>query len=158
GKVALLKTMTTALALKADAETLISPLEDAVDALAAAMQLADDIEDWVEDYQCRRYTLPLTWAIPEMTGSAPQLAVAEVRQRLDESVILETLVKQIIEWFEDALTSVSTLHASCWIAFVENCLQKTRSYQQTLVAQKVRSIMSGSLHFHESNPFPSTPA
>ncbi len=142
GKVALHKVTTTAIALRAGCEHQIPLLENAVDALAAAMQLGDDIEDWKEDYARQRYTLPLTWVIPHELRPVPHLTMSEIVERFEASLILETLVKQTIEWFEEAKRSVIDLPCPTWNTYVDNYLTITKIYQQALVAKTVMKIMS----------------
>ncbi len=142
GKIALFKAVTTALAVQAKAERYISQLEAAVDALGAAMQLADDIEDWAEDYQRKNYTLPLTRVIPSEQWPTPTLSIEEIGQRLEDSIILERLVKQVIEWFHQALDAVAELHCPGWVEFIETYLARAERYQRSLVAKKLLKIMS----------------
>jgi hypothetical protein len=68
--------------------------------------------------------------------------VEEINKRFEDSLILETLVKQVIEWFEDAKTHVADLSCPEWNQYVENYHTIMRAYQQALVAKKVMKIMS----------------
>ncbi len=142
GKSALLKVAITALAIKAGAERYIPQLETALDAFVAAMQLGDDIGDWAEDYECQRYTLPVTQAIPIEHWPTPSLSVEKIGQQLENSIIIETLLKQVIEWFELALNTVIDLHCPRWIAFVEDRITSIKSCQRALVAAKLRKIIT----------------
>jgi len=142
GKVALLKTMTTALAIKAEAETCISQLEAAIDALSAALQLGDDTEDWADDYAQRRFTLPLTLVIPNELWPTPNLSVEEISQMFEKSFVLETLVHQVIKWFQKSLEIVNDYTCPCWVEFITNCLYLTRRYQEALVVKKMLKIMA----------------
>jgi hypothetical protein len=142
GKMALHKATTTAMALKAGAEGHIPILENALDALYAAMQLADDIADWKEDYERNRYTLPLTWVISSHFWPLPSLTLTEINERFEASLILEILVKQAIEWFQQAKDIVADMSCANWNNYVDNYQTITRAYQQSLVAKKVLKIMS----------------
>lgn len=141
GKVAPLKAVITALALKAGAEAEIPHLDAAIDAMAAAFQLGDDIIDWKVDYRRQNYTLPLTQAIPAEQWSAPTLSVEEVDQRLRKAFILETLSKRAIDWFEQALDAVAHLHCPHWVAFIEERRAVSESYREWLVAQRLIEIL-----------------
>jgi hypothetical protein len=145
GKVALLKTATTALAVKGQGETYILYMERAIDLLAAALQLGDDIVDWPEDYQRQHYTLPLTRAIPAHYWPAPDLSVEEVGRQFEESVILETLILQVIEWFELASSTVAPLNCREWMAFVEHYLTLTTKYQEAFVARKLLNLLNSTI-------------
>jgi hypothetical protein len=145
GKIALFKAVTTALALKASAEAEIPHLDAAIDAMAAALQLGDDIMDWKDDYRRQNYTLPLTQAIPAEQWPAPTLSVKEVDQRLGNALILETLSKRAIDWFEQALDAVAHLHCSHWVAFIEDRRAVSESYREWLVAQRLIEIIEGQL-------------
>ena len=142
GKMALHKTTMAAIALKAGLEYHLPLLEKALDALYAAMQLGDDVTDWKEDFERDRYTLPLTWVIPSNLWPVPHLTVAEINIRFEDSLILETLVKQVIEWFEDAKISFADLSCPQWNQYVYDYQTIMRAYQQALVAKKVMKIMS----------------
>jgi hypothetical protein len=137
GKVALLKTVITGLAIKGKDEKRIERVETAIDLLAAAMQLGDDIVDWPEDYQNQNYTLPLAQVIPTEYWLAASPSVEEIGQRFDNSVILETLILQVIEWFQEALDVVDEFNCPHWVAFVESCLTMTRNYQEAIVVRKL---------------------
>jgi len=147
GKVALLKTAVTALAIKGQGEKDIQRLEAAIDLLTAGMQLGDDIADWQEDYQCHNYTLPLTRAIPVKDWPVPELSVAELREHLDNSLIREQLIIQVMEWFQQAQEVISELECSHWVTFVESCLSMTRKYQESIVAQKLIRTLNSHVEF-----------
>ena len=137
GKVALLKTIVAALALKGGDKTQIGQLEMAMDFLTAALQLGDDILDWPVDYRTRNFTLPLTWTIPVENWPVPSLTVQELEQLFERSYILEKLIVQVLEWFQSALTVVEELNCSGWMAFVNSCLRMTRNYQESFVARRL---------------------
>lgn len=141
GKVALFKIVTTAVAFKGQGEKYASQLERAVDLMAAALQLGDDIEDWAEDYPRKNYTLPLTYVIPTESWPTSGLSVEEVGRRFDSSVILEKLIIQVIEWFQHSLDVVGELNCPHWVAFVESCLTLTRNYQESIIAKKLLKII-----------------
>jgi hypothetical protein len=147
GKVALLKTVVTALATKAQGEKQIEQLETAIDSLTAAMQLGDDITDWAEDYQSQNYTLPLTRVIPVECWPMPDLSLKEVRQRLEDSLVREQLIIQVVEWFQLAQDVVGELNCPHWMAFVESCLLMTRKYQESIVAKKLLRTLNSHLAF-----------
>lgn len=141
GKVALLKTVTTALALKAGAETDIPRLETTLDKFAAAMQLGDDIGDREDDYQHQRYTWPLTEAILIKQRPISSLSVEEIGQCLENSVILETMLKQVIKWLQQALDAVADLHCPQWVEFVKDGLVLSQSYQRALIAERLLKLL-----------------
>jgi hypothetical protein len=143
GKFALCKMVTTALAVKAKANAWIPHLERAVDALGAAMQLADDIVDWAEDYQRGHYTLPLTAVIPAEQWPQPTLSLAEIEQRLKESTVPETLLQQAVDWFQQALDAVTALACPAWVDFVSHRLSRAAYYQRALIAAKVMNLLAG---------------
>lgn len=147
GKVALLKTAVTALAIKGRGEKQIKQLEIAIDSLTAAMQLGDDIADWAEDYQSQNYTMPLSRVIPVELWPSPKLSVEEVQRLLDNSFIREQLILQVIEWFQRAQYVVEDLNCPHWIAFVESCLSMTRKYQEAIVAKKLLRTLNSHLAF-----------
>lgn len=141
GKSALFKTIATALALKAGARTDIPRLEAALDAFAAATQLGDDGMDLEDDYQNQNYTLPLTQAIPDEQWPTPTLTMKEIDQRLENSVILETLMIQVIKWFQQARDAVADLPCPRWVEFVEFHLAFSERYQRALVAKKLLKLL-----------------
>src|SRR5579859_3839424 len=143
GKVALLKTVSTALALKGQGEHHVMRLENAIDSLTAAMQLGDDIVDWADDYQLQNYTFPLTCVIPQANWPAPQLSVEEVGRLFDSSVIRENLVAQVIQWFQLAATIIDELNCPHWAAFVMSCIELSRDYQESIVARKLLRVLAG---------------
>lgn len=143
GKIAPLKTVTTALALRAGAEAEIPNLDAAIDAMAASFQLGDDIMDWKDDYRRQNYTLPLTQAIPVEQWPIPTLSMKEVDQRLKNALILETLSKQAIDWLEQALNAVAHLYCPHWVAFIEERRAVSESHREWLVAQRLIEIIEG---------------
>jgi hypothetical protein len=142
GKVALLKAVVAALAIKGQAEKHLKQLERTIDLLTAAMQLGDDIGDWAEDYQHQNYTLPLTFVIPTEHWPKPNLSVEDVGQCFDNSIILEKLIVQAIEWFQAARTAVEELNCRHWVVFVEGCLRMSRRYQESFVARKLLKVIN----------------
>jgi hypothetical protein len=144
GKVALFKIVTTAVAFKGNGEKYAAQLERAVDLMAAALQLGDDIEDWEEDYVRKNYTLPLTAVIPMECRLMPTLSLEEISQRFEKSVILEKLIIQVMEWFQGSLEAVSGLDCPHWETFIESCLTMTKSFQESVVIGKLLRTLNAS--------------
>jgi len=137
GKVALLKVIPTAMAIKAHADERIPQLANALDSLAAALQLADDLLDWEQDYARGYYTWPLAEALAAERQEHSQLMKDDISERFQHSVIIETLLQQTIEWFQQAIIVLADLRCTEWVAFVNYRLALIDHYRQAYIARKL---------------------
>ena len=142
GKVALFKTITTALAYCGNRDHFIKPLEIAIDYLTAAMQLGNDIADWPKDYQSGNFTFPLTQIIPKTDWPKPTLSLKKISQLVNNSVLLEELMDQVADWFNEAIISTHEMNCPYWDAYVASCLDLTKRYKKSLIIQKLLYIFN----------------
>lgn len=129
-KAAALKICPTGLALLAGQPELIPVLEQAVDLMHATFQLSDDLQDWREDLQHRRYNAFLSMLAADqeaITGQA--LTPEDVTTSILDSDILQKYVKTIHDYAGRARTVIDALGVEPWVKLID-CVAENASWME----------------------------
>jgi hypothetical protein len=133
-KAAPLKIPCAALSLLADREEAIGPLEEMIDNVLVAFQLADDLRDWRDDLARGIHTYFLTRVMVDR-GIRPSgsLTEEEVEKSLFVGTVLDEAVDLMAQHTRRAIESISVLHApylKAYLAFLEQeCLRSKEGFQ-----------------------------
>ncbi len=141
GKLALAKASTTALAIRANDISKLDFLTQSQDCFAIASQLYDDLLDWKEDWQQRRYSYLLSM-LP-LQGDEDLTTVGQV---MYYSGAAEAVLQQSIGYVELALRHVQDLQCQEW----KGVLESFRGRLDRL-ATDIREIRERTLREHVSS-------
>jgi hypothetical protein len=149
GKAALSKMTTAALALLGNRPEMIASLSASQDCFNAARQMYDDVKDWKEDYQNRRYSSLLTAALLELSGGEainPQgsIDVEALSTRMHYGGHIDHALAQAAQWCDEAASHVANYKVAGWSRLIQSLRAQVVRLREDLATIRKRAAVAQS--------------
>lgn len=144
GKAALDKISCMAVAFLANRNDTFNALARTSDCFGIALQLADDVKDWEEDYLAQRYSFLLLNVLSNENfdlkrGSVP--SIEEMKIIIHSGYWIERTLEESNKWLRNAMKAVRKIKCDAWLNYLKSCIKHNKSMTEALVKKKIELLL-----------------